>query len=78
MGRTWIADGLDCRLLDRLGSSRIATKTRKNGGRGGLSPWPFRCLSQFLPERKERLLRAGGGGGGGGGGGRECVAYACV
>ena len=25
---------------------------------------PLRCLSQFLPEIKERLLRRGGGGGG--------------
>ena len=27
------------------------------GGQRGLRPWPLRCLSQFLSERKERLLR---------------------
>ena len=32
-------------------------KTRKKGGRRGLRPWPLRCLSKFLSERKERLLR---------------------
>ena len=32
-------------------------ETRKKGGRRGLRPWPLRCLSQFLSERKERLLR---------------------
>ena len=32
-------------------------KTRKKGGRRGLGPWPLRYLSQFLSERKERLLR---------------------
>ena len=29
----------------------------KNGGRRELCPWPLRCLSQFLSERKERLLK---------------------
>ena len=29
-------------------------KTRKKGGRQELRPWPLRCLSQFLSERKER------------------------
>ena len=31
-------------------------KNKKEGGRRGLRPWPLRCLSQFLSERKERLL----------------------
>ena len=31
-------------------------KARKKGSRRGLRPWPFRCLSQFLSKRKERLL----------------------
>ena len=39
-----------------------AKGTRKKGGRRGLRPWPLRCLSQFLSEIKERLLRGGGGG----------------
>ena len=34
-----------------------AKRTRKNKGRRGLRPWPLRYLSQFLSERKERLLR---------------------
>ena len=34
-----------------------SAKTIKMGGRRGLRPWPFRCLSQFLSKRKERLLR---------------------
>ena len=34
-----------------------AKRTRKKKGRQGLRPWPLRCLSQFLSERKDRLLR---------------------
>ena len=34
-----------------------SAKTRKKKGRRGLRPWPLRCLSQFLAERKDRLLR---------------------
>ena len=34
-----------------------SAKTRKKKGRRGLRPWPLRCLSQFLAERKYRLLR---------------------
>ena len=58
-------------LLDRLDWGRIAAmqvcrlwtwhsfaKIRKKGRRW-LCPWPLRCLSQFLSERKERLLRLG-------------------
>ena len=29
-------------------------KTKKRKGRRGRGPWPLRCLSQTLPERKER------------------------
>ena len=32
-------------------------KTRKKRGRRGLGPWPLRCLSQTLFERKERVCR---------------------
>ena len=32
-------------------------KKENGGGRQGLRPWPLRCLSQFLSERKEKLLR---------------------
>ena len=42
---------LICRL--RMGHSSAKTKKK---GRRGLCPWPLRCLSQFLSERKERLL----------------------
>ena len=34
-----------------------SAKTRKKKGRQGLRPWLLRCLSQFLSERKDRLLR---------------------
>ena len=50
-GRT--AAGLVCRLW----MWHSSTKTRKKKGRRGLRPWPLRCLSQFLAERKDRLLR---------------------
>ena len=33
-----------------------AKRTRKEGGRRGLRPWPLRCLSQILPEREDELL----------------------
>ena len=32
-------------------------KEKKEEGSAGLRPWPLRCLSQFLVERKDRLLR---------------------
>ena len=35
---------------------RSPAKTIKMGGRRGLRLWPLLCLSQFLSERKERLL----------------------
>ena len=35
----------------------FARRTRKKGGQRGLRSWPLRFLSQFLSERKERLLR---------------------
>ena len=34
-----------------------ARRTRRKKGRRGLRPWPLRCLSQILSERKERMLR---------------------
>ena len=51
--------GYDCCCADqRVLNGQASTKrTRKKGGRRGLCPWPLRCLSQFLSERKERLLR---------------------
>ena len=60
-------------LIGLLWMRRSPAKTINIGGRQGLRPWPLRCLSQFLFERKERLLRGGGGGGGGGGGNMSCV-----
>ena len=35
----------------------FSTKTKEERGRRGLCPWPLRCLSQILSERKERMLR---------------------
>ena len=75
--------GWGCRLLDRQGWGRTAVAmldcrlrvwhfsakgTRKKGVRRGLRSWSLRCLSQFLSERKERLLR----------GGRICLVWRCV
>ena len=68
---TKIADGLNWRMLDRFGWGRItamlvymlwmrhspARRTRRKKGRRGLRPWPLRCLSQILSERKEIMLR---------------------
>ena len=34
-----------------------SAKTRNKKGWRGLHLWPLRCLSQFLVERKDRLLR---------------------
>ena len=51
---------LDCRLWVWY----FSAKTRKKRGRRGLRPWPLRCQSQLLSERKERMVRGGGGGGG--------------
>ena len=66
--------GWGCRLLDRRGWGRTAAamldyrlrvwhfsaKNKEKGDRRGLRPWPLRCLSQSLPERKERMLRGAG------------------
>ena len=37
--------------------SSLHKRTRKKKGQQGVCPWPLRCLSQFLSERKDRLLR---------------------
>ena len=50
---------LDLSLGRSAGSRRrtpLQKQERKKGWRG-LRSWPLRCLSQFLPERKDRLLR---------------------
>ena len=70
LGWTKTADGLNWRMTDRLGWGRIAVmltcglrrstslqKSRKKGDRRGLCPWPLRCLSQILFERKVRMPR---------------------
>ena len=44
-------------LICGLRLKHLSAKTRKKGGRRGLGPWPLRCLSQILSERKERMLR---------------------
>ena len=35
----------------------LLCKNKKEEGPAGASPMPLRCLSQFLFERKDRLLR---------------------
>ena len=37
--------------------SVLLCKDEKEEGPAGVRPWPLRCLSQFLPGRKDRLLR---------------------
>ena len=43
--------------LKALDRSTPLQKQERGKGRQGLRPWPLRCLSQFLSERKDRLLR---------------------
>ena len=43
-------------VIRRLWGGTPLQKQERKGGRRGLRPWPLRCLSQFLSERKERLL----------------------
>ena len=71
LGWTRTADGLNWRMPDRLGWGRIVAmlvyklrmrhsptrRTKRKKGRRGLRPWPLRCLSQILSERKKRMLR---------------------
>ena len=40
-----------------VGSLPYRKGQERKKGRQGLRPWPLRCLSQFLLERKDRLLR---------------------
>ena len=49
-------DRTDAGLVCRLWMWHSSAKTRKKKGRRGLHPWPLRCLSQFLAERKDKLL----------------------
>ena len=39
-------------LIGLLWMWHSSAKTIKIGGRRGLRPWPLRCLSQFLSEKK--------------------------
>ena len=58
----WIVGPVIGLLLGWYAGSGCSTPLQKQermGGRRGLRPWPLRCLSQFLPERKEKLLREG-------------------
>ena len=45
----------------------LQKQERRKNGRQGLRPWPLRCLSQFLSEKKDRLLR-----------GRMCCVCLCM
>ena len=53
----WVGDRTAAGLVLRLWMWHTSAKTRKKVGRQGLRPWLIRCLSQFLAERKDRLLR---------------------
>ena len=54
-------------VIRKLWGWNSSEKTRKKkGGRQGLRPWPLRCLSQFLSEKKRDCLEG------------ECVANVCV
>ena len=58
---SWVV-GAEVRVLQcwSAGSGRgtpLQEEQERRGGRRGLRSWPLRCLSQFLSERKERLLR---------------------
>ena len=43
--------------LQSLDVALLCKYKKKEKGRRGLRPWPLRCLSQFLSERKDKLLR---------------------
>ena len=49
----------DCNNGDllALGVVLLCKDNTGKGDRRGLRPWPLRCLSQCISERKERLLR---------------------
>ena len=40
-----------------LDAALLCKDKKKEKGRRGVLPWPLRCLSQFLSERKDRLLK---------------------
>ena len=53
-----VGPGVGLLLIGRLWMWHSpARRTRRKKGRRGLRPWPLRCLSRILPERKERMLR---------------------
>ena len=43
--------------LQSLDVALLCKDKKERKGRRGLRLWPLRCLSQFLSERKDRLLR---------------------
>ena len=43
--------------LQSLDVALLYKDKKKRKGRRGLRPWSLRCLSQFLSERKDRLLK---------------------
>ena len=53
----WARTGTVAGSVRWLWTLDSSAKIRKKVGRRGLRPLPLRCLSQFLPERKDRLLR---------------------
>ena len=44
-------------LICGLRRKHFSAQTKMKRGRRGLGPWPLRCLSQTLPQRKERVCR---------------------
>ena len=53
--------GKDCCYYAGLWISGVAPlcKNKEEGGRRGLRPWPLRCLSQSLSERKRKNAYGG-------------------
>ena len=43
--------------LQALDMALLCKDKKGRKGRRGFRPWPLRCLSQFLSEGKDRLLR---------------------
>ena len=54
----WSAgSGCGTTVLQSLDVALLCKDKKKRKCRRGLRPWPLRCLSQFLSERKDILLR---------------------
>ena len=52
-----VGSGCGTAGLQSLDVALLCKDKKERKGQQGLRPWPLRCLSQFLYERKGRLLR---------------------